>query len=113
MLRGLGRFERALRESHDTRENLVSRLRPHKRFGIGLMGIDEFLNGRFQLRHAPVGATPQLLVGQFREPSFDEIQPRPIRRREMDVKARPLGEPVADERRFVRAVVVHDDVHVE
>ena len=100
MLRDLGRFERTLRESRDTRENLVSRLRPHKRLGIDLMGLDEFLNGRFQLRHASVGATPQLLVGQLREPSFDEIQPRPIRRREMDVKARPLGEPVADERRL-------------
>ena len=62
MLRDLGRFERTLRESRDTRENLVSRLRPHKRLGIDLMGLDEFLNGRFQLRHASVGATPQLLV---------------------------------------------------
>lgn len=31
----------------------------------------------------------------------------------MDVKARALGEPVSNQRRFVRAVVVHDDVDVE
>jgi hypothetical protein len=36
-----------------------------------------------------------------------------IRGRVMDVKARPLGKPPFDQRRFVRAVVVHDDVHVE
>ena len=45
--------------------------------------------------------------------AFDETHPGAVGRGEMDVKARTLGEPVPDERRFVRAVVVHDDVHVE
>ena len=31
----------------------------------------------------------------------------------MDVEPRPFGEPVTDERRLMRAVVIHDDVHVE
>ena len=31
----------------------------------------------------------------------------------MDVPAWPLGEPVADQPGLVRAVVVHDDMHVE
>ena len=31
----------------------------------------------------------------------------------MEMKSGTLGEPVPDERRFMRAVVIHDDVHVE
>ena len=67
----------------------------------------------FQLRHAAKGAATDLLHRQVGEPAFDETQPRAIRRREVDVEARAFGEPVSDQRRFVGAVVVHDDVHVE
>ncbi len=31
----------------------------------------------------------------------------------MDVESWALDEPAADERRFVGAVIIHDDVHVE
>ena len=45
------------------------------------------------------------------KPALHEIQPGSVRGRV--VEARTLGEPVADQRRFVSAVIVHDDVHVE
>src|SRR5216684_5993390 len=77
------------------------------------MRFDEFLDTGFQLRHAAVGATTDLFHGQLREPPFDETQPRPIRGRVMHMESWPFGEPVANERGFVGAVVIHDDVHVE
>ena len=82
-------------------------------FGFVVMRIDERLNRRFELRHAAKGAAADLLHRQLGEPAFDETQPRGVRRREVHVEARAFGEPVPDQRRFVGAVVVHDDVHVE
>ena len=77
------------------------------------MRVDELLDGGLELRHTLVGAAAQLLVRQLGEPSLHETQPRPVRGCEMDVKPWTLGEPVPNERCFMRAVVVHDDVHVE
>src|SRR2546428_2393685 len=112
MLRGLD-IERALRESRDARQNLVRGLPPGERLGIFLMRVNECLNGGLEFRHALVGPAPQLFVRQLSEPPLHQTQPGSIRRREMDMKAGTLGEPVANERRLVRAVVVHDEVHVQ
>jgi hypothetical protein len=38
------------------------------------MGVDEFLNRGFQLRHARVGAA-QLFVRQLEKPALDQTQP--------------------------------------
>ena len=77
------------------------------------MGIDEFLDAGFQLRDAAIGAATDLLHGQFGEPPLHQTQPRTIGGRLLQMKARTLGESVPDERRFMRAVVIHDDVDVE
>ncbi len=47
------------------------------------------------------------------EPAFHEIDPRAPGRREVDVEARMPGEPPMDQRRFVRAGVIDDQVQVE
>src|SRR5712692_472707 len=112
MLRGL-EVEGALRESRDARQNLVGSLRPHEWRGILLMRVNELLDRRLELRHTLVGAAAHLFVRQLGEPPLHETQPRAIRGGEVDVKPWTLGEPVPNERRFVGAVVVHDDVHVE
>ena len=77
------------------------------------MCIDEGLNRGFELRDAAKGAAAELLGRQQSEPAFDQTQPRGISRGEVDVESGALGEPVPDQWRFVGAVVVHDDVHVE
>jgi hypothetical protein len=105
--------ERALRKPGDACQNLIGSLGPYKRLRIRLMRINEFLNGGFELRHTLVRPASQLFVRQFSEPPLDQTHPRPIRGREVDVKSGAFGEPVADERRLVGAVVVHDDVHVQ
>jgi hypothetical protein len=53
------------------------------------MSLDEFADGRFELRDASVDGTANcLLLG---ESALDEVQPGSIGRGEMHVKARPLG----------------------
>ena len=77
------------------------------------MRIDEGLNRRFELRHTAKDAAAKLFGRQQREPSFDETQPRGVRRCEVRVEAPAFGEPVPDQRRLMGPVIVHDDVHVE
>ncbi len=77
------------------------------------MRIDETLNRRLELGDAAKGTAPNLFHREFGKPAFDEADPRALSRGEVDVKARTLGKSVSNQCRFVRAVVVHDDVHVE
>ena len=77
-----------------------------------MMRGNEFPNRRLELRDAAVHPSPQLFVREFGEPPLHEVQSRPVRRREVDVEARPLGEPVPDQRRLMCPVVVHDQMHV-
>src|SRR5437899_6171590 len=56
--------------------------------------------------------TPDLLRRQFREPALHEVQPRAIGGCEVHVKPGTLGEPRPDERRFVRSVIVQDEVDI-
>ena len=112
MLRG-PRVDGPLSESGDARQDLIGALRPDERLRVGLMGLDELLDGRFELGHTAERAATDLLHRELGKPAFDEAEPRAVRRGEVDVEARTFGEPVPNQRRFVGAVVVHDDVHVE
>ncbi len=78
-----------------------------------MMRVDELADGSFQLRNVAMDAATQLFVRQLGEPAFDEVQPRPVRRGEVDVNARSLRKPVANQRRLVGPVVVHDQMDVQ
>src|SRR5215469_3901214 len=103
----------ALRKTGDAGQYLVRRLRPHERLGILVMRGEELLNGSFQLADTTMDTTTKLLVGEFSEPPLHQVHPRSVSGSKVQVVARPLGEPVADQRGLVGAVVVDDDVHVE
>ena len=77
------------------------------------MGINKFLDARPELPHVAVDAALQLLGRQLGKPALHETDPRGIGGRELHMETRTLAEPVPNKRRFVRHVVVHDDVHVE
>ena len=77
------------------------------------MCVDELTDRGFQLGDATVCAAAQLFVGQLGKPALDEIQPGPVGRCEVHVEARALRQPVANQRRFMRTVVVHDQMDVE
>src|SRR5712692_7862766 len=76
-------------------------------------GLPVFADGGFQILHAAKHAAANPLVGEFGEPSLDQVDPGAIGRREVDMEPWALGEPLPDDRRFVGAVVVHDEVDVE
>lgn len=60
-----------------------------------------------------VGAAADAALGERCEPALDLVESGGQGRREVDVKPRMPGEPVLDQRGLVRAVVVHDQMHVE
>ena len=76
------------------------------------MLIDEGLNGCFQLVHASEDSASQLFPGQFAELAFDEVEPRTVHRREVDMKSRVPSQPLLNLRMFVRGVVVDDQMQV-
>src|SRR6516164_7184056 len=71
------------------------------------------LDGSFQFAGAAEGTTPNLFGGQGREEALDQINPRTAGGREVDVKARTLGQPVPDQRGLVSPVVVHNQMNAE
>jgi len=68
---------------------------------------------RFQLPRAAVGPSADLFFSEGGKPSFDHIEPGSARGGEVHMEAWPLGQPGADGRRFVRAVIVQDQVNIQ
>jgi hypothetical protein len=60
-----------------------------------------------------VCAASQLLLRKCGEEPLDEIEPGAARRCEMQVKATMPSQPITNDLRFVRAVAVEDQVHVQ
>ena len=52
-----------------------------------------------------------LLLGERGEPALDEIHPRRASGGEVQMEARPLGQPPMNQRRLVGPVVVEDEMH--
>ncbi len=104
---------RPLGKAGDAREDLVGGLGPDEGGRGGVVRVDEGADRRLQLREAAMHAAANLLVRQLREPALHEVQPGPVRRREMHVEARALGQPPLDERRLVGPVVIQDEMNRE
>ena len=60
-----------------------------------------------------MGAAPEPLVGELGEPALDEVDPRAVGRREVQVKPGVAHEPAVDLGGLVRRDVVDDEVDVE
>lgn len=68
----------------------------------------------FQLARGAMYAAPELLFGsRWRANALDQVEPTGRSRREMQMEARTLGQPVANQLRLVSAVVVQDQMHVQ
>src|SRR6266446_10162024 len=113
LIRGAMDIEGALCEASDAGEDLVRGLGPNERLGLRVVDVDELADGLLEFGDATVTAASDLLLRQLREPALNEIEPGAVGRSEVDVEARPLGEPVTDDRGLVGAVVVHDHVDVQ
>ena len=100
----------ALGEASDGCEHFVRGLGPHKGLRRGVVRVDEGPNGVFEFHNAAKDASAYLLVRELGKPPLDEIEPRPVGRREVDVKPWPLGQPALNQRGLVRAVVVQNEM---
>lgn len=57
-------------------------------------------------------AAAELFFGQFGKPSFNQVEPTCRSGREVQMKARPFRQPVADQLGFVSSVVIQNQVDV-
>ena len=73
--------------SLDLFDDLVSRLRPLERLGVGVAEGDVVLDGGDELGDAGEAATLEPLGGQLSEPPLDQVEPRRAGGREVEVEA--------------------------
>src|SRR5215475_5117851 len=93
---------------------ISSAVRVHvKGLGFSLWTSRYFADSSFQFFYAAENPAPNAFVSDFGKPPFHKVDPGAISRREMDMEARPFGKPFPDDRGFVRAVVVDNDMDVE
>ena len=76
------------------------------------MKIDEGNDISAQSLDASIDATSDLFVGDKGKEAFDLIEPGRTGRSEMDMPARPFGQPFADQRCFMSGIVVHDEMDI-
>jgi len=56
---------------------------------------------------------PDLLFGESGEPALDQVEPTGRSGREVQMEARALGQPVANQLGFMGAVVVQNQMHLQ
>ena len=69
-------------------------------------------DGVLELAGAAVRAAPKLFLGQRREPSLDQVEPRSAGRREVQVEAWITQQPALDRRSLVGGVVIDDQMQL-
>ena len=83
------------------------------------MVVEEGGDGGFEVRNTAMDTAADLLFGQHCEAALDLLEPRSGSRPgtagwgQVTMPARPLGQPVADQRGFVGGVIVPDQMHLE
>lgn len=100
-------------EFRDAGQDLIGGLGPHERPWIAVAGLQVLLDRTLERGRAAMHSPAELLLGEVREPALDLVDPRGTGRREVQVEARVSQHPTMDHLGLVRAVVVHDQVHVE
>src|SRR5215469_2766385 len=93
--------------------NGASRGRPHEGLRIVVAAADVVANRSYQFADAAEGSAPDVLVGDFREEAFHQVQPRSSRRGEVAVIAGMLCKPGIYRGMGVGAIVVQDEMDHE
>src|SRR5215472_12407605 len=97
----------------DTGQDLIGGFSPDEGPRSFVRDAEVLLDGGAEGTRAAVGAAPNLFLGQGREPPLDEIQPGGAGGGEVQMIARSLGQPPADQWSLVRGVVVQEEVNVQ
>ena len=96
----------------DFSEDLINLLHPDKGFRFPIMESNVFFDRFDQIRDAAKCPPANPFPGQFSEPSFDHVQPRRTRRREVEMKTRVSEQPRFDDRVGVRSIVIQDQMKI-
>ena len=94
-------------------EDGISGLGPDEGLGIGVVAVEIVVDRLLELGNAPEDAAPDAFGRDLGEEALDEIEPGRARRREVQLEAPMLGEPLLHLGRLVRSVVVEHQVDVE
>ena len=68
---------------------------PHERLRVRVVVPQVVFDGHDQFLHAAKDAATKALLRQLAEPALDQVEPRGAGRREVQLKARMGGQPVA------------------
>ncbi len=100
-------------KSADAGKDLVGSLDPREGLGIGVVGSEVETQGIFELACAAVRPTPEVALCEGGEPTLDLVDPGAIGRRVVDLEPGMAKQPITNQRSFMSAVVVQDDVDLE
>jgi hypothetical protein len=101
------------REASDRGEDLVCRFCPAEWFGLLIVDRDELPDCGFQFLNAPMRSALDLSLGERCKPTLYLVEPRGMGGGEVKVIARPLLQPMADQRCLVSSVVIQHQMYVE
>src|ERR1019366_2618276 len=90
--------------------DLVCGLGPVEGLGLLVMGSDELSDCSFEFLDTAVRGTLNLALCKQCEPAFDLVEPRSMGGGKVQMIARPLQQPLANQRGFMGAVVVQYQV---
>src|SRR3954462_3636459 len=100
-------------EALDGGEDVVGRLDPAEGLRRSIMVVEKGRDGGFEVLNTAMNAAADLLIGQRGKEALDLVQPGTAGRGQMHMPARPLRQPIADQRGLVGGIVVPDQMHVE
>ena len=77
------------------------------------MHVDVLADGCFQLLCAAEHTAANPLVRKLGEPALHQVDSGSVSGSKVHMESWALGRPLANEGRFVGAIVVHDEVHLQ
>lgn len=77
------------------------------------MSVDEGSDVGAERSHTAIDAAAYFALGDEGKEALDLIEPGRACGRQMDMPARPFGQPIADQRRLVRGVIVPDEMNLK
>ena len=93
-------------------ENRVRRSRPDKRLCLLVMMLEIFSDRVFKIRDTRKGSAPYSPPCNLCKEPFDLVEPARTRRREVNMKAWMACKPALDGRRFMRSIVVENEMNL-
>ena len=97
-------------EAGDGGKDLVCRFGPVEGLGLLVMDGDELSDCSFQFLNTAMRGTLNLALCKSCKPALDLVEPGSMGGGKVQMIARPLLQPVADQRSFMGAVVVQHQV---